>query len=287
MINTYKNVLEKELENYFKKHQGLIWEAMSYTTLLESKKIRAILCLEACNMICGDYKVALPTACAIEMLQSQSLIHDDLPCMDNDDLRRGKPSNHKVYGEAIAVLAGDALISYGAQIILEDTKCDNAQTIIKVATEYLKTAGAPGIVGGQTLDILSEGKKVDFEELVSIHKYKTGVFFEFALRSGALLADASQSQLEAIQRFGENFGLAFQICDDILDEISTVDEMGKTLGKDKNAQKATYVTTFGLDEAKHKLEELILKSCDILAKERINSSVLEEISKSMLIKINK
>lgn len=284
MIEEYRKIVEKELEQYLKGYDGLIWEAMSYSSLLPSKKLRAILCLEASRLFSGDYKRALPTACAIEMLQTQSLIHDDLPCMDNDDLRRGKPSNHKVFGEAMAVLAGDALISYGAQIILEDTKSVSLETIVEVAKGYLKTAGVFGIVGGQSLDILSEGRQVSFEELKNIHKYKTGVFFEYALLSGALLGNAEKRQIEAIQKFGEKFGLAFQICDDILDETSTADEMGKTTGKDKNAQKATYVTILGLNEAKKKLEELILDCCDILKCEKINSDILEKVAKSMLDK---
>jgi len=287
-IKEYKKVLEEELKKYFSSkdgREGIIWEAMSYSALLESKKLRAILCLEACKVFCGDYKRALPTACAIEMLQTQSLIHDDLPCMDNDDLRRGKPSNHKVFGEAMAILAGDALISYGAQVIIENTRNVPPQTVLKVVNEYLKTAGAFGIVKGQSEDILSEGKKISLEELNNIHKYKTSVFFEFALLAGAVLGGANEAQISAISKFGENFGLAFQICDDMLDEISTVDEMGKTLGKDKNAKKATYVTIFGLDESRKKLEELIMKSYDILRDENIDSPALREISKSMLTKV--
>jgi geranylgeranyl diphosphate synthase type II len=284
MISEYKKILENELERYFQGRSGLIWEAMSYSTLLPSKKLRAILCLEACRMVSGSWEQALPTACAIEMLQTQSLIHDDLPCMDNDDMRRGKPSNHKVFGEAIATLAGDALISLGAQIIIEDTKNVPPETVLEVVRQYLETAGVFGIVGGQSADILAEGKNVSFEELKNIHKYKTSVFFEFALRAGALLGGASASELDAIQKFGENFGLAFQICDDILDEISSTEEMGKTIGKDRTAQKATYVSLFGLDESKKKLEELIFKSCDILKFGDINSATLEDIVKSILTK---
>jgi len=167
MITTYKEKLEKNLESYFniekynlpKEFPKEIMEAMAYTTLLGGKRLRGILCLEACNIFSNNYEKALPLASALEMLHAQSLIHDDLPSMDNDDLRRGKPSNHKIFGEAIAILAGDALISLGAQIILES----DVKNKEKITLEYLKGAGVFGIVGGQTLDILSEGKKIDIE----------------------------------------------------------------------------------------------------------------------------
>ncbi len=281
MIEKYKTEVEEVLKSYFdinkynlpKNFPHEIINSMAYTTLLGGKRLRAIFCLEACKIFSGDYKAALPVACAYEMLHAQSLIHDDLPSMDNDDLRRGKPSNHKVYGEAIAILAGDALISFGAQIILES----NIKNKEKVLKEYLKSAGVFGIVGGQTLDILSEGKKVDIETLQTIHKYKTAALFKSALLSGALVGGASDEQLEAIEKFSEKFGLAFQICDDILDVISSSEVMGKTIGKDKEEQKATYVTLFGLEEAKLKLVKTIDESYDILKKNNIYSDVFNKI----------
>jgi geranylgeranyl diphosphate synthase type II len=179
-------------------------------------------------------------------------------------------------------LAGDALISFGAQIIL-NSQTPNKEKVLNL---YLKSAGALGIVGGQTLDILCEGKKIDFETLQTIHKYKTGALFECAMLSGALCADADKNKIESIEEFAQNFGLVFQIYDDILDEISTSNDIGKTAGKDKLKQKATYVTIFSLDEAKNKLNCLIQKCYDILKKENIGSSVFGAILNSISKRIN-
>ena len=253
----------EEIDNYLKEcfEDKRFWlhpeikEAMSYTTLLPSKKLRAILCLETARMFSNDYKRALPLAAAIEMLHSQSLIHDDLPSMDNDDFRRSKPANHKVFGEAIAILAGDALISYGAQTIIEKTPdFISKENILKIVNLYLNTAGAFGIVGGQVADIQSEGKKITIDELEFIHTYKTAALFKLALKSGAIIAGASEEQIKEMESFGQKLGFAFQICDDILDETSTFEEMGKTLGKDKSAQKLTYTALHGLEQARKALK---------------------------------
>lgn len=292
MINEYKKVVEEHLEKYFdEKLQNPkcnlfknVIESMKYTTCLGGKRLRAVFCLEGCRIFSGDYKAAIPTACAIEMLHAQSLIHDDLPCMDNDDLRRGKPSNHKIYGEAIATLAGDALISFGTQIIIEKTpKTVLAEKIVEVLRRYSITAGAFGIVGGQTADIEAENRqeKISIEHLNSIHKYKTGALFKFSLVSGAILGGADEKQIETIKNFGEKFGLAFQIKDDILDVTSTSDIMGKTLGKDENSNKSTYVTIFGLDKAQEKLKCAISECYDILEKYNMKAEVLTKIVNSL------
>ncbi len=286
MFKEYVDALERELcalfENPKLEKHSLIKEAMAYSALLPSKKLRGILCLEACRIFAGNWKQALPTACAIEMLHTQSLIHDDLPCMDNDDLRRGKPSSHKVFGEAVAVLAGDALISYGAQVILERTPNSvPRETLLKVLNGYLSAAGAFGIVGGQVADIISEGKKVSLEELEFIHKFKTGTMFEFALNAGALLGGADEKGCAAVQKFAQNYGLAFQIKDDILDATSTIEELGKTTGKDAKVQKATYVTILGINGAREKLNGLIQNCYDIIEAEHIKTDVFVEILKKL------
>ncbi len=292
MISEYKKIIEESLEKYFDERLQNpeytlfkdVIESMKYTTCLGGKRLRAVFCLEACRIFSGDYKAAIPTACAIEMLHAQSLIHDDLPCMDNDDLRRGKPSNHKVYGEAIATLAGDALISFGPQIIIEKTpKNIPSERIIELLRQYSIAAGAFGIVGGQTADIEAENRneKISAHHLNFIHKYKTGALFKFSLISGALLGGADKDQLDTIEKFGEKFGLAFQIKDDILDVTSTSDIMGKTLGKDENANKSTYVTIFGLDTATEKLKNIIQECYDILEKDNIKTEVLEKIVNSL------
>ena len=292
MIETYKKTVEENLEKYFderlknpeyKLFRDVI-ESMKYTVCLGGKRLRAIFCLEACRIFSGNYEAAIPTACAIEMLHAQSLIHDDLPCMDNDDLRRGKPSNHKVYGEAIATLAGDALISFAPQIIKEKTpKTISFDRIVKLLYEYSIAAGAFGIVGGQTADIEAENKneKISLEHLNFIHKYKTGALFKFSLVSGAILGGADEKQIEAIKEFGEKFGLAFQIKDDILDVTSTTEEMGKTTGKDENSNKSTYVTIFGVEKSKEKLNDIIQKCYGILEKYNMKTEVLQKIIDSL------
>ena len=292
MIETYKKTVEENLEKYFderlknpeyKLFRDVI-ESMKYTVCLGGKRLRAIFCLEACRIFSGNYEAAIPTACAIEMLHAQSLIHDDLPCMDNDDLRRGKPSNHKVYGEAIATLAGDALISFAPQIIIEKTpKTISFDRIVKLLYEYSIAAGAFGIVGGQTADIEPENKneKISLEHLNFIHKYKTGALFKFSLVSGAILGGADEKQIEAIKEFGEKFGLAFQIKDDILDVTSTTEEMGKTTGKDENSNKSTYVTIFGVEKSKEKLNDIIQKCYGILEKYNMKTEVLQKIIDSL------
>lgn len=295
-ISEYRDLVQKTLEEYFEDYKKTalydktIWDAMSYTCLLAGKKLRAVFCLETCRMFSGSYNEALATACAIEMLHAQSLIHDDLPCMDNDDLRRGKPSNHKVFGEAMAVLAGDALISLGAQIIIDKTpKTLNSTALMEVLRLYLKSAGAFGIVAGQCADMEAEKKlgKINEEHLKYIHTYKTAALFECSIVSGALLAGVSCDMVELMRDFALNFGLAFQAYDDILDVISTTDELGKTAGKDEKSQKATYVSLFGLEIAKEKFNELILNCHDILKKAGIESEVFKGILDKMHERVNK
>lgn len=292
MFEEYKSIIEKTLEEYFderlknpeyKLFKNVI-ESMKYTTCLGGKRLRGILCLETCKMFSGDFKAAIPAACALEILHAQSLIHDDLPCMDNDDLRRGKPSNHKVYGEAIATLAGDALISFAPQIIIEKTpKLISAEKIVKLLYEYSLAAGAFGIVGGQTADIEAENsnEKISIEHLQFIHKYKTGALFKCSLLLGAIIGGANENELDIMRAFGDKFGLAFQIKDDILDFTSTTEIMGKTVGKDENSNKSTYVTIFGLESASEKLTNAIEECYGILNSNGLKSDVLQKIIKSL------
>ncbi len=255
LIRLVDNKLDEYLQITYPEE---IFKAMKYTLMLPGKRLRPVMCLETVRMLGGDIDHALPTACAIEMLHVQSLIHDDLPCMDNDDFRRGKPSNHKVFGEANAVLAGDALLTFAPQLIIEKTKGLACDTVLKLVHEYTKFAGAYALIAGQVVDIESEGGKLTRsaeDTLDFIHMNKTAVLFRLAVRSGAIIAD--ESKLEELDEFAKKFGLAFQIYDDIMDEISTFEELGKTLGKDKNSGKLTYVTVYGLEEAKKKFGLLI------------------------------
>lgn len=275
------------LDKYMKiEYPEDIFKSMKYTTTLPGKRLRPVMCLEACRIFGGNMEDAMPTACAIEMLHAQSLIHDDLPCMDNDDFRRGKPSNHKVFGEAIATLAGDALLSYGPQVIIENSKNIPAERVLKVLNEYMKAAGVYGIIAGQVADIENEKAKVkDAKTLEYIHTHKTADLFRLALKAGAIIAGADEKALDEMNDFANKFGLAFQIYDDILDEISTFEELGKTVGKDKASDKLTYVSLYGLEEAEKKLNSLFVEVYDII--DKYNSEVFRNIVDNMKSKITK
>lgn len=258
-----------------------LFKSMRYTALLEGKRLRPVLCLEVCRCLGGKLEDALPTACAIEMLHAQTLIHDDLPCMDNDDFRRGKPSNHKVFGEATAVLAGDALISFAPQVILRNSKNLPADVLLQVLDDFFTAAGARGVIAGQVVDIESEGhpETHSAEKLDFIHDHKTGDLFRLAIVSGARIAGADCEKIAEMREFAHNFGLAFQIADDILDVVSDFETMGKTLGKDAQSGKLTYVSMFGLNNAKCKLT-CLLEKCDVIIN-KYNSEILREIVKGI------
>lgn len=277
--------IEEKLDEYLPiSYPEEIFESMRYSVLAGGKRLRPIMCLEACRIFGGDIEKAMPTACAFEMLHTQSLIHDDLPCMDNDDYRRGKLTNHKKFSESTAVLAGDALISYGTQLIIEKSDLP-AEIIVKVLKEHALAAGAYGIIAGQIVDIAMEGKPYDAKTLEYIHTHKTADLFKGVLKAGAIIAGANDEQLKAMDSFGQNLGFAFQICDDILDEISTFEEMGKTLGKDKNAGKLTYTALFGLEKSKCKVNSLLDDTCDILNTHDIESEIFCSIIESIREKV--
>lgn len=271
-------LIDENLEKFLEvKYPEDIFNSMRYSVLAEGKRLRPVMCLETCRIFGGKIEDAIPTACAIEMLHAQSLIHDDLPCMDNDDYRRGKLTNHKVYGEATAVLAGDALLSFAPQLIIQKSKnlSDNAK--LRVLEEYCIAAGAYGLIAGQVVDIESEGKGISPETLEFIHTHKTADLFKLALKAGAIIAGASDEKIKAMEDFGQKLGFAFQICDDILDETSTFEELGKTLGKDKEAGKPTYTAIFGLEKARHEVSCLLDDACGIIAKYGIKSDIFDEI----------
>lgn len=280
MMNNYIELVDKKLDEFMPiQYPEDIFKAMKYTVTLPGKRLRPVMCLESCRMFGGNYEDAIPTACAIEMLHAQTLIHDDLPCMDNDVFRRGKPTNHKVFGEANAVLAGDALLTFAPQVIVKNSKHLGSEKLIKILEEYFQAGGAYGVIAGQVVDIESEKSepKNPQETLDYIHTHKTADLFKLPLRTGAIIANATDEQIEAITEFGQILGVAFQIADDILDEISTFEEMGKTLGKDKNAGKLTYTSLYGLEESKNKLACLLDNCYDIIKKFNIESEVFEDI----------
>lgn len=270
--------VDEKLDEYLQiEYPEDIFKAMKYTLMLPGKRLRPVMCLETTRMLGGDIQKAMPTACAIEMLHVQSLIHDDLPCMDNDDFRRGQPSNHKVFGEANAVLAGDALLTFAPQLIIEKSCGLACDVILKLVHEYTKFAGAYALIAGQVVDIESEGGKLSRpaeETLDFIHMNKTAALFRLPIRCGALIA-GKEDKLEELDLFAQKFGLAFQIYDDIMDEISTFEELGKTVGKDKNSGKLTYVSLYGLDEARKKFQ-LLLDDCYVIV-EKYKSEIFKEI----------
>lgn len=286
-MNNLIDLVNKKLEEYIPVvYPDAIFRSMKYTLSLPGKRLRPIMCLETVRMLGGNIEKALPTACAIEMLHVQSLIHDDLPCMDNDDFRRGKPSNHKVFGEANAVLAGDALLTFAPQIIIEQSRGKlSDETILRLVHEYTKFAGAYALIAGQVVDIESENgklQKTTEETLDFIHLNKTASLFRLPIRCGAIIAGQSNN-LEELDRFAQNFGLAFQIYDDIMDEISTFEELGKTIGKDRSCGKLTYVSLYGLEEAKKKFGLLINNCYDIVNK--YDSQIFNEILDKLRIRI--
>ena len=230
-------------------------EAMRYSLLAGGKRLRPILCLAACELAGGDSELAMPTAVALEMVHTMSLIHDDLPAMDNDDLRRGRPTNHKVYGEANAILAGDALLTRAFEMVALRSPGVPAERLLAVVGELSLASGAPGLVGGQVVDLECEAKSVDLDTLEYIHLHKTG----------ALIAGASEDLLAALRTYARGIGLAFQIIDDILDVTASSEVLGKTAGKDLTADKTTYPKLLGLEESRQRADALVVEAKAALA----------------------
>lgn len=261
-----KNIVEQALDNSLSiKKPETIYEAMRYSLLAGGKRLRPILCLATCELTGGNIDIAIPTACALEMIHTMSLIHDDLPAMDNDDYRRGKLTNHKVYGEDIAILAGDGLLSYSFEYVASHTQNVPAERIVQAIACLARTVGAAGLVGGQVLDLESEGKPdISSETLTFIHTHKTGALLEASVVSGAILTGAAQEDIAKLSRYAQNIGLAFQIIDDILDITATDEELGKTAGKDVQAQKATYPSLWGIEKSQAQAKNLIDDAIDQL-----------------------
>ena len=236
-----------------------IHEAMRYSLLAGGKRVRPVLCIAACDLVGGTEPMAMPAACAIEMIHTMSLIHDDLPCMDNDDLRRGKPTNHKVFGEDVAVLAGDALLAFAFEHIAVDTAKAGVPParIVRALGELARAIGAEGLVAGQVVDIASEGiNEVGLEKLEFIHLHKTAALLEGAVVLGTILGGGSDDEVERLRKFARCIGLMFQVVDDILDVTKSSQELGKTAGKDLVADKVTYPKLLGLEKSREFAEQL-------------------------------
>lgn len=237
--------------------QGRLHEAMRYSVLAGGKRIRSALCLAACEAVGGSAENAAQPAAAIELVHTYSLIHDDLPCMDDDDLRRGQPANHRVFGEAVAVLAGDGLLSLAFEMMAEPSADIPDSSRLQMVRILAGCAGPRGMVGGQALDVDSEGiDDVDLPTLQYIHTRKTGALFSGACRIGGIAGGADERQTTLLGKFGEKLGLAFQIVDDLLDETGHADKLGKAAGKDRPRGKVTYPRILGIEESKRRVFEL-------------------------------
>ena len=233
-------------------------EAVCYSLFAGGKRLRPALALGAAEIVGGDDAVALPAACALEMIHTYSLIHDDLPAMDDDDLRRGRPTLHKAHGEALAILAGDALLTMAFDVLADTGD-------VRVVREVARAAGVAGMVGGQVIDLQSEGRSIGLDALRRMHAYKTGALIRVAVRSGAILAGADAAALAALTAFGEHVGLAFQIADDVLDVVGSEAALGKPIGSDAAKEKSTYPAVVGVERARALAEEAVAAAVDALS----------------------
>ncbi|CAH2716317.1 Farnesyl diphosphate synthase [Neobacillus rhizosphaerae] len=277
----YKQLLDTELRTLVEKLNAppIIKESMIYSLEAGGKRIRPLLLFATLDAFGIDPHRGLPAAAAIEMIHTYSLIHDDLPSMDNDDLRRGKPTNHKVFGDAIAILAGDALLTYSFEVIGKiSAEFASPDALIKLIIEMAKAAGTEGMVGGQVADMEGEGKSLTLQELEYIHIHKTGKLLRFSVVAGAILAGASQSQLDNLSAFAHHLGLAFQIQDDILDLVGNQQLIGKPVGSDTANLKSTYPQLLSLEGAKDALQRQINLSTEYLRETGLNTNLLEEIT---------
>ena len=283
-IKLLKELVEQWINDYFNnksEENNRNFESMIYSLKVGGKRIRPILMLCTYAMYKDDYKNIMPFAAALEMIHTYSLIHDDLPCMDNDDLRRGKPTNHKIYGEAIAVLAGDGLLNE-AMIVLLNQCLDGDLNKIKASTLIAQASGAEGMIAGQICDISSEGVLISEEELLYMHKNKTGQLIKAAIICGATLGNANESDLTKLKVYGDKLGLAFQIKDDILDVVGDVSILGKNVKSDESNNKTTFITIYGLEKCKNKCKFLTEECLQILKKIDLNTKHLEDITEFLL-----
>ena len=252
---------ETALDRYLPKNDTLptsLHTSMRYSVFAGGKRIRPILMMAACESVGGQPQQVLPAACAIEMIHSYSLIHDDLPAMDDDDFRRGQPTNHKVYGEATAILAGDGLLTeafilLSSPDVWQDVSAEDRQEVTHLLA---RSAGSRGMVGGQVVDMESEGSPIDLPTLEYIHTHKTGALILASIEIGAIIGGADEKQRRALCRYGEAAGLAFQVADDILDIVADQQDLGKDVGSDRGRDKATYPALLGLDGARQRAREL-------------------------------
>jgi geranylgeranyl diphosphate synthase type II len=284
--NNQRKLIDSFLENRLaKKGISKVDDAMAYSLLAGGKRIRPVLLMATAEALGVKGYNYLPVACGLEMIHTYSLIHDDLPCMDDDDYRRGRLTNHKVFGEAMAVLAGDGLLTLAFEVMLEQKNVD-PRVLIETVREMAMCAGNFGMVGGQGLDLENEGKSISAEELRKMHAGKTGALFIAAVRGGAHLAGANEQELLALTKFADLLGLAFQITDDILDVEGTTEALGKPAGSDEKNHKSTYVSLYGLEAAKALAEKTVAEALECLEMFGENAEALREITRLMCSRKN-
>lgn len=284
IIDNYRNIINDYLTVYFKdkgSYNKIIYDSASYSLNIGGKRIRPILFLLTYNLYKDNYKDTIEMASAIEMIHTYSLIHDDLPCMDNDDLRRGMPTNHKKFGENIAVLAGDMLLNEAMSLMIKFS-IEQGEKALKAAREIAEAAGPEGMIGGQIVDVINEGKPISKKELLYMHNKKTGELIRVSIVAAAILAGAPNKDIEILNKFGNKLGLAFQIKDDILDIIGDVSKLGKNIKSDENNHKSNFITLFGLEDCKKECENLTNECLELLKGLSVESIDLENLTLDLL-----
>lgn len=291
-FNQYRNIVNDEINSIFCTQSCLqkeVYDAMTYSITAGGKRIRPVFTIATAEMLGADLDSAKRIGIAIECIHTYSLIHDDLPCMDNDDLRRGLPTCHKKFGEATALLAGDGLLTFAFEL-LTDVYSFNAiptQNLLRINNLIAKAAGCAGMIGGQVVDLQNENKtSVSEETLTYMHSLKTGALIKASVLSGAFLANPTDSQIDALSRFADGIGLAFQVQDDILDCVGNTEVLGKPIGSDKENNKTTYVTLLGLDNARKKAEGFTKNAISALDEFGNDSCFLKEFAKFLLLREN-
>ncbi|MBC2580332.1 polyprenyl synthetase family protein [Clostridium sp. DJ247] len=284
-IESLKAEIDNWLEEYFKdkgSHNKKVYEAMSYSLNAGGKRIRPLLFLLTYMLYKEDYRKVLPIAASLEIIHTYSLIHDDLPCMDNDDLRRGKPTNHKVFGEAIAVLAGDGLLNEAMNIVLKYCISNNDSSTLKACSIIFESAGVEGMIGGQVVDILSENTKIPIDQLYYMHSKKTGALIKASVLAAAILGEAEENDLKNLDYYGQKLGLAFQVKDDILDIVGSTEVLGKKAKSDLDNNKTTFITVYGLNKCMEMCNSLTGECVEVLEKVSGDTANLKEMTLYLL-----
>lgn len=281
LINTKLNELILSKDELSVPSCNQLFSAARYALMSGGKRLRPVLTLATAEAFGSNTKAALSTACALEMIHTYSLIHDDLPCMDNDDFRRGQPTVHRAFTEAHAVLTGDYLLTYAFEVIANDPHLESDQKIALIAL-VAKSSGGDGMIAGQVMDIEAEGQKIDLDAIQRIHRYKTGALITAAIECGGIIGGASPSQMTILKSFGSDLGLAFQIIDDVIDVTESVKKHGKAVASDESNGKTTYVSLLGLESARQGAEDLLKKSLKKLNELDAHTAILQALAECLV-----